>query len=163
MPSGLTAEEEQQLALTPTEKLGDLAFIKQKAVNSGAAYIISKRANHLRVRTAAATTWGDRGARINSISPGIIVTPLAYDEFQANGEGYQYMLDQSPAKRAGTSDEIAEAAAFLLSDKANFITGVDLLIDGGVIAAMNSGRFHLTVTRCFYFYQKIALLIYARK
>ncbi len=145
MPSGMTAEEEQQLALTPTEKLGELAFIKQKAVNSGAAYIISKRANHLRVRTAAATTWGDRGARINSISPGIIVTPLAYDEFQANGEGYQYMLDCSPAKRAGTSEEIAEVGAFLLSDKASFITGVDILIDGGVIAAMNSGRFNLTV------------------
>ncbi len=111
--------------------------------NSGIAYIASKRANHLRVRTAAATTWGDRGARINTISPGIIVTPLAYDEFKAAGEGYQKMIDASPMKRVGTIDEIAAAGEFLLSDKASFVTGTDLLIDGGVIAAMNSGRYQL--------------------
>ena len=95
------------------------------------------------MRTAAATSWGDRGARINTISPGIIVTPLAYDEFRAAGEGYQAMIDASPARRVGTSDEIAAAGAFLLGEQAAFITGTDLLIDGGVIAAINSGRFTL--------------------
>jgi NAD(P)-dependent dehydrogenase (short-subunit alcohol dehydrogenase family) len=98
---------------------------------------------NLRVRTAAATTWGDARARINTISPGIIVTPLAYDEFRAAGDGYQRMINASAARRTGTVDEIANAAEFLLSDKASFITGADLLIDGGVIAAIESGRYEL--------------------
>lgn len=137
-------EVEQQLALTPTEELADLPFVKEDAVaNPGIAYIAAKRCNHLRVRTAAATTWGDRRARINSISPGIIVTPLAYDEFNAAGEGYQKMIEASPARRVGTADEIAAAGAFLLGEEAGFITGIDLLIDGGVIAAMNSGKYQL--------------------
>lgn len=139
-----TPEIEKELSLTPTDKLKDLDFVKKDAIaNQGIAYITAKRTNHLRVRTAAATTWGDKGARINTISPGIIVTPLAYDEFKAAGEGYQKMIEASPAKRVGTSDEIARAAEFLLSDDSSFITGIDLLIDGGVIAAMNSGRFSL--------------------
>lgn len=139
-----TPEVEALLATTPTDQLKELEYLKKDAIaNRGIAYIASKRANHLRVRTAAATTWGDRGARINTISPGIIVTPLAYDEFKAAGEGYQNMIDSSPMKRVGTIDEIASAGEFLLSDKASFITGTDLLIDGGVIAAMNSGRFQL--------------------
>ena len=104
---------------------------------------MSKRANQLRVHTAAATTWADRGARINSISPGIIVTPLAYDEFNAPGNTYQNMIDCSAVRRAGTSDEIAAAGAFLLGPDAGFITGTDLLIDGGVIAPLKSGRFAL--------------------
>lgn len=83
------------------------------------------------------------GARINTISPGIIVTPLAYDEFNAAGEGYQRMIAASAAKRVGTADEIAEAGAFLLGEYAGFITGTDLLIDGGVIAAMKSGMYSL--------------------
>lgn len=137
-------EVEQQLALTPTEELADLPFVKEDAVaNPGIAYIAAKRCNHLRVRIAAATTWGDRRARINSISPGIIVTPLAYDEFNAAGEGYQKMIEASPARRVGTADEIAAAGAFLLGEEAGFITGIDLLIDGGVIAAMNSGKYQL--------------------
>ena len=116
-----------------------------KTPNPGAAYIVSKRANQLRVRTAAATTWADRGARINTISPGIIVTPLAYDEFNAPGNTYQNMIDCSAVRRAGTSDEIAAAGAFLLGAEAGFITGTDLLIDGGVIAALKSGKFDLRV------------------
>lgn len=137
-------EIEQKLAMTPTEELADLPFVKQDAVsNPGIAYIAAKRCNHLRVRTAAATTWAERRARINTISPGIIVTPLAYDEFNAAGEGYQKMIDASPARRVGTADEIAAAGAFLLGEEAGFITGIDLLIDGGVIAAMNSGKFSL--------------------
>ncbi len=138
-------ETEQHLAMTPSDELETLEIVKNTAMaNSGAAYMVAKHCNHLRVRTAAATTWGDRGARINTVSPGIIVTPLAYDEFHANGDGYQAMIDASPARRVGTADEIAELGAFLLSDKAGFITGTDILIDGGVIAAMNSGRFGLT-------------------
>lgn len=137
-------EIEQQLAMTPTEELTDLPFVKKDAVaNPGIAYIAAKRCNHLRVRTAAATTWGERRARINTISPGIIVTPLAYDEFNAAGENYQQMIDASPARRVGTADEIAAAGAFLLGEEAGFITGIDLLIDGGVIAAMNSGKYQL--------------------
>ncbi|MBE6484621.1 MAG: SDR family oxidoreductase [Actinomycetaceae bacterium] len=140
----LSDETEQELARTPTEELAGLEFLKKDAlVSSGVAYMVSKRANHLRVRTAAATTWGDRGARINTISPGVVVTPLAYDEFNAAGEGYQAMIDASPVRRVGTPDEIAAVAAFLLGEQAAFITGTDLLIDGGVIAALNSGRFSL--------------------
>ncbi|RLP10728.1 SDR family oxidoreductase [Propionibacterium australiense] len=140
----LSDEVERQLALTPTEELADLGFVKNEAVaSSGVAYMVSKRANHLRVRTAAATSWGDRGARINTISPGVIVTPLAYDEFNAAGEGYQAMIDASPTRRVGTPDEVAAAGAFLLGDQAAFITGTDLLIDGGVIAAISASRFTL--------------------
>ena len=111
--------------------------------NSGFAYMIAKRMNHLQAQRAAATSWRNRRARINTISPGVIVTPLAYDEFNANGEGYQRMIDASAARRTGTSDEIAEAAAFLLGEHARFITGTDLLIDGGVIAAIRTGEYQL--------------------
>lgn len=95
------------------------------------------------VDTPAATTWKARRARINTISPGVIVTPLAYDEFAAAGEGYQQMIDASAAERTGTSDEIAEAGAFLLGEHAGFITGTDLLIDGGVIASIRTGQYKL--------------------
>lgn len=136
-------EVERLLSMTPTDELADFDFVKNDAVaNSGTAYISSKRANHLRVRTAAATTWGERHARINTISPGIIVTPLAYDEFKAAGDAYQNMIAASPDRRVGTSDEVAEVAAFLLGENATFITGTDLLIDGGVIAAINSGKYN---------------------
>lgn len=146
MPHALTAEDEEALAMTPTAQLAALPCLDgSKTPNPGAAYIVSKRANQLRVRTAAATTWADRGARINSISPGIIVTPLAYDEFNSPGNTYQNMIDCSAVRRAGTSDEIAAAGAFLLGADAGFITGTDLLIDGGVIAALKSGRFDLRI------------------
>ncbi len=109
----------------------------------GIAYMIAKRVNHLQAQKAAATTWKERRARINTISPGVIVTPLAYDEFAAAGEGYQNMIDTSAAERTGTSDEIAEAGAFLLGEHAGFITGTDLLIDGGVIASIRTGQYKL--------------------
>ena len=142
----LPPEVENEIAMAPTNELKYIDFIKNDAmVNSGVAYIVAKRANHLRVRTAAATTWGDRRARINTMSPGIIVTPLAYDEFEAAGEGYQEMINSSPARRVGTPEEIARAAEFLLSDQSSFITGIDLLIDGGVIASITSGRYSLQV------------------
>ena len=139
-------ETEQELLNTPTEKLMDVPYIKEEALqNSGWAYMIAKRVNHLQVMKAAATTWKARRARINTLSPGIIVTPLAYDEFAAASEGYQRMIDASAAERSGTSDEIAEAGAFLLGEHADFITGTDLLIDGGTIAALKSGLFNLRV------------------
>lgn len=142
----LPPEVEYEIAMAPTDKLKDIEFIKKDAqINSGSAYIVAKRANHLRVRTAAATTWGDKRARINSISPGIIVTPLAYDEFEAAGDAYQDMINSSPARRVGTPEEIARAVEFLLSDKSSFITGINLLVDGGVIAAMSSGRYNLEI------------------
>ena len=139
-------ETELEILNTPTEKLMDLPFIRETAMrNSGFAYMIAKRVNHLQVQKAAATTWKESRARINSISPGVIVTPLAYDEFAATGDGYQQMIDASAAERVGTSDEIAEAGAFLLGEHAGFITGTDLLIDGGVIAAIRTGKYNLHV------------------
>ena len=138
-------EEEQKILNTPTEELMSLPFIKETAMqNSGFAYMIAKRVNQLQAMKAAATTWKARRARINTISPGVIVTPLAYDEFAAAGEGYQQMIDASAAERTGTSDEIAEAGAFLLGEHAGFITGTDLLIDGGVIAAIRTGEYQLS-------------------
>ena len=137
-------ETELEILSTPTDKLMELPFIKETALqNSGLAYMIAKRVNHLQAQRAAATTWKERRARINTISPGVIVTPLAYDEFAAAGEGYQKMIDASAAERTGTSDEIAEAGAFLLGEHAGFITGTDLLIDGGVIAAIRTGNYKL--------------------
>ena len=138
-------ETEQEILNTPTEALMDLPFIRETAMqNSGWAYMIAKRVNHLQAMKAAATTWKARRARINTLSPGVIVTPLAYDEFSAAGEGYQRMIDASAAERSGTSDEIAEAGAFLLGEHAGFITGTDLLIDGGTIAAIRTGQYKLS-------------------
>jgi len=137
-------ETELSILSTPTEKLMELPIVKDVAMqNPGLAYMIAKRVNQLQAQKAAATTWKQRRARINTISPGVIVTPLAYDEFAAAGEGYQKMVDASSAERCGTSDEIAEAAAFLLGEHAGFITGTDLLIDGGVIAAIRTGMYKL--------------------
>lgn len=142
----LSREEELQIMTTPAEKLLELPCLsKERIVNSGVAYIVAKRANHLQVAWAAANAWGERGARINTISPGVIMTPLALDEFNAAGEGYQRMIDATPAKRVGTPDEIAAAGAFLLSDAASYVTGTDLLVDGGTIAALKTGKFSLTV------------------
>ena len=139
-------EVELQILSTPTEELMNITFIKETGMmNSGTAYIVAKRVNQLQVQKAAATAWKERRARINTISPGVIVTPLAYDEFNAAGEGYQQMIDASAAERTGTSDEIAEAGAFLLGEHAGFITGTDLLIDGGVIAAIRTGNYKLQV------------------
>ena len=137
-------ETEQQIMNTPTEALMDLPVIRDVAMqNVGFAYMIAKRVNHLQAQKAAATTWKARRARINTISPGVIVTPLAYDEFAAAGEGYQAMIDASAAMRTGSSDEIAEAGAFLLGEHAGFINGTDLLIDGGTIAAIRTGEYQL--------------------
>ena len=137
-------EDELQIVNATTEQLADLPIVKNVAMqSSGFAYMIAKRVNHLQAQRAAATSWRERRARINTISPGIIVTPLAYDEFNANGAGYQAMLDASAARRVASSNEIADAAAFLLGEHAQFINGTDLLIDGGVIASIRTGQFQL--------------------
>jgi NAD(P)-dependent dehydrogenase (short-subunit alcohol dehydrogenase family) len=140
----LDPSQEQALARTRAQGLLALPFLDPKTVgNSGAAYGLSKRANQLRVQ-AAALTWGDRGARVNSISPGIILTPLALEEMAGPGAaGYQPMIERSPAGRVGTTAEVAAAAAYLLGPEARFVTGSDLLIDGGVIAALKAGRLTL--------------------
>ena len=140
----LPNEAEQQILTTPTEELMDLPYMKETALlNTGFAYIIAKRANHLQAMKAAAGAWKERRARINTLSPGVIVTPLAYDEFAAAGDNYQKMIDASAAMRTGSSDEIAEAGAFLLGEHAGFINGTDLLIDGGTIAAIRTGAYKL--------------------
>jgi NAD(P)-dependent dehydrogenase (short-subunit alcohol dehydrogenase family) len=141
MPAPLPPEQEYALAHTPTEELLGLPFISADAVpDSMAAYGIAKKANHLRVQ-AASLSWGERGARVNSISPGIIATPLAQHEMASeSGPIYQAMIAASPAKRMASPDEVAAAAAFLCGPEAGFITGNDLLMDGGVIPAMRAGR-----------------------
>ncbi|MBS0895612.1 SDR family oxidoreductase [Tatumella sp. JGM130] len=141
MMPALTPEQDHALAYTPTEDLLSLPFLQPEAVpNTLVAYMLAKRANHLRVQ-ASAMTWGDKGARVNSISPGIIVTPLALHELNSEiGDIYRAMVDASPVKRMSTPEEIAVTASFLLGPDARFITGSDLLIDGGVIAAMRAGK-----------------------
>jgi NAD(P)-dependent dehydrogenase (short-subunit alcohol dehydrogenase family) len=141
MLPALTREQDKALAFTPADELLDLPFLKGDAVpNSMVAYMVAKRANHLRVQ-AEAINWGTRGARVNSISPGIIATPLAQHELNSPiGEGYRAMIAASPAGRMAPPDEIAVAASYLLGSDAGFVTGSDLLIDGGVIAAMLAGK-----------------------
>jgi NAD(P)-dependent dehydrogenase (short-subunit alcohol dehydrogenase family) len=142
MMPALTLDQDAALARTPADDLLQLPLL-QDLPNTGAAYSMSKRANALRVQ-AAAVEWGDRGARINSISPGIIFTPLALDELNsAAGPRYREMIEVSAAGRGGTPDEVGAAAAYLMGPDGGFITGSDLLIDGGVIAAIRSGRLQL--------------------
>ena len=130
----LTEEENFQLATTPTEKLLELDFIKN-ITDTLKAYQYAKRGNCLRVMFEA-TNWSKRGATINAISPGIIITPLAADELKGpRGEGYRKMLQASPAGRAGTSDEVGDLAEFLMSSRGRFISGADFLIDGGTTAS----------------------------
>jgi NAD(P)-dependent dehydrogenase (short-subunit alcohol dehydrogenase family) len=135
LPS-LTPEQDKALATTPTEELLSLSFLQSEAVdNSLFAYQVSKRGNSLRVK-AEAVRWGKRGARINTISPGIIMTPLANDELSGpRGEGYRRMLEISPAGRAGTPDEVGVVGALLMGRDGAFITGSDFLMDGGVTSA----------------------------
>jgi len=132
----LTPEEDEQLAVTPTEALLDLPLLQpEKIADTLHAYQLAKRCNEKRVM-GEAVQWGRRGARINSISPGIIVTPLALDEFNGpRGDFYKNMFAQCPAGRPGTADEVANVAELLMSDKGAFITGADFLIDGGATAS----------------------------
>lgn len=137
----LTAEEDRALATTPTEELLALPMLAPDVVTDPLhAYQLSKRANVRRVM-AEAVRWGQRGARVNAISPGIIITPLARDELTGpRGAGYRRMLELSPAGRAGTPDEVATLGALLLGPDGAFITGSDFLIDGGVTASYFYGE-----------------------
>lgn len=132
----LTPEEDEQLACTPTEELLNLPLLQPANIRDTLhAYQLAKRCNEKRVM-AQSVLWGEKGARINSISPGIIVTPLAIDEFNGpRGDFYKNMFAKCPAGRPGTADEVANVAELLMSGKGAFITGADFLIDGGATAS----------------------------
>jgi NAD(P)-dependent dehydrogenase (short-subunit alcohol dehydrogenase family) len=139
MPA-LTPEEDRALATTPTEELLNLEMLQPKNIKDTLhAYQMAKRCNVKRVM-AEAVDWGTKGARVNSISPGIIVTPLALDEFNGTrGDFYKNMFAKCPAGRPGTADEVADVAELLMNPKSGFITGSDFLIDGGATASFFYG------------------------
>ena len=132
----LTVDQDKALATTPVEELLSLPFLQPEQVKDSLhAYQISKRGNSLRVM-AEAVRWGKRGARVNTISPGIIITPLAKDELNGpRGAGYRRMIEVCAAGRAGTPDEVGTVGALLMASDGGFITGSDFLMDGGVTAA----------------------------
>ena len=136
----LTPEQDRQLATTPTEELLSLEFLKPENIRDTLhAYQMAKRCNEKRVM-AECVKWGERGARLNDIAPGIIVTPLAIDEFNGpRGDFYKNMFAKCPAGRPGTADEVANVAALLMSDAGAFITGSTFLIDGGSTASYYYG------------------------
>ena len=137
----LTADEDAALAMTPADELLGLPMLQPDQVKDSLhAYQLSKRGNSLRVM-AEAVRWGKRGARINTISPGIVITPLAKDELTGpRGEGYRRMIELCPVERAGTPDEVGTVGALLLGPEGGFITGSDFLMDGGVTAAYRFGE-----------------------
>jgi NAD(P)-dependent dehydrogenase (short-subunit alcohol dehydrogenase family) len=137
----LTSEENAALARTPADELLALPMLQPDQVTDSLhAYQLAKRGNSLRVM-AEAVRWGKRGARINTISPGIIFTPLAKDELTGpRGEGYRRMIELSPAGRGGTPDEVGTVGALLLGQDGAFITGSDFLMDGGVTASYFYGE-----------------------
>ena len=139
MPA-LTPEQDEQLATAPTEELLQLEFLQPENIRDTLhAYQLAKRCNEKRVM-AQSVEWGKRGARLNAIAPGIIVTPLAIDEFNGpRGEFYKNMFAKCPAGRPGTADEVANVAELLMSDKGAFITGSTFLIDGGATASYYYG------------------------
>ena len=137
----LTAEQDYQLAMTPTEELLDLEILRLENIRDTLhAYQLAKRCNEKRVM-AESVKWGERGARLNDIAPGIIVTPLAIDEFNGpRGDFYKNMFAKCPAGRPGTADEVANVAELLMSDKGAFITGSTFLIDGGATSSYYYGQ-----------------------
>jgi len=132
----LTAEQDRQLATTPTEELLSLEILQPENIRDTLhAYQLAKRCNEKRVM-AECVKWGERGARLNDIAPGIIVTPLAIDEFNGpRGDFYKNMFAKCPAGRPGTADEVANVAELLMSDRGAFITGSTFLADGGATAS----------------------------
>ena len=141
----LTAEQDYQLAMTPTEELLGLEILRPENIRDTLhAYQLAKRCNEKRVM-AECVKWGERGARLNDIAPGIIVTPLAIDEFNGpRGDFYKNMFAKCPAGRPGTADEVANVAELLMSDKGAFITGSTFLIDGGATASYYYGALRPT-------------------
>ena len=136
----LTPEQDRALAMTPTEDLLKLDFLLPENIeNKLKAYQLAKRCNEKRTMYEA-VEWGKRGARLNAIAPGIIVTPLAVDEFNGiRGEFYKNMFAKCPAGRPGTTDEIADVAELIMSERAQFITGSTFLVDGGATASFYYG------------------------
>lgn len=139
--AALTVEENSLLATTPADDLLALPMLQPNKVTDPLhAYQLSKRGNSLRVQ-AEAIRWGKRGARVNTISPGIIITPLANDELSGpRGAGYRRMIDLCPVGRAGTPDEVGTVGALLMGPDGSFITGSDFLMDGGVTASFFHGE-----------------------
>ena len=139
MPA-LTSEQDRKLAMTDPEEILGLDFLQPDQIRDSLhAYQLAKRCNEKRTMYEA-VRWGERGARINDIAPGIIVTPLAIDEFNGpRGDFYTNMFAKSPAGRPGTADEIADVAELLMSERAQFITGSTFLIDGGATASYYFG------------------------
>lgn len=132
----LSPEVERHLALSPTEKRLDHPEVQGGLVDSGLAYLMSKKAKLLRVQ-ASTKLWGSKGTRINSISPGIVMTRMGAAELEGpNGHHIRYQIDSSGAQRAGTPEDIASMAAFLAGPQASFITGSDFLVDGGIVPAL---------------------------
>jgi NAD(P)-dependent dehydrogenase (short-subunit alcohol dehydrogenase family) len=137
----LTAEQDKALALTSADDLLSLPMLQLEQIKDSLhAYQLSKRGNSLRVM-AEAVRWGKRGARVNTISPGIVITPLAKDELTGSrGEGYRRMIELCPVGRAATPDEVGTVGALLMGADGGFITGSDFLMDGGVTAAYRFGE-----------------------
>ena len=136
----LTPKQDRALAMTPTEDLLKLDFLQpEKIKDTLHAYQLAKRCNEKRTMYEA-VRWGERSARINDIAPGIIVTPLAIDEFNGpRGDFYKNMFAKCPAGRPGTADEVADVAELLMSERAQFITGSTFLVDGGATASYYYG------------------------
>ena len=135
----ISADALAELAAKPADDLLGLPFVTG-IDHPGFAYSAAKRANQVRVQ-AASLRWGARGARVNSISPGVISTPMGQQELSSeSGAQMRAMIEGSGTGRVGTPGDIANAAAFLLSADASFVTGVDLLVDGGVVAALDTGQ-----------------------
>lgn len=134
------ADVEAAMATTPTDRLAELPVFATEELDPGHAYSLAKRANQLRVRSAA-LDWGRRGGRVVSISPGVIQTPMGRQELASPvGDMMRQMVEGSPTGRLGTPWDIAAVTAFLLSPEASFVTGCDLLVDGGVVASVLTPR-----------------------
>ena len=132
----LPPELEALLATTPASQLASLPALDPANLDPAAAYGVAKRANQLRVQ-AASVAWGQRGGRTVSISPGIISTPMGQAELAGpSGDTMRGMIAASGTGRIGTPEDIAGAVEFLISPAASFITGTDLLVDGGTIAGL---------------------------
>lgn len=134
--ASVPADVEHLLATTPTHELGTLPQLDSARLDSTAAYSLAKRANQVRVRSAA-KAWGAKGARVVSVSPGIISTAMGRAEMAGpSGDLIRTMIDTAPIRRVGTADDVAAAVEFLASDQATFITGIDLVVDGGATSML---------------------------
>ncbi len=137
--SSVDAETLRVLATTPTNELGGLPVLDPTKLDPGTAYGLAKRANQVRAE-AASVTWGRRGGRVVSLSPGVIATPMGREELAGPfGDTMRLMVEASGTGRLGTPDDIAAVVEFLVSPAASFITGTDVLVDGGVVAALRYG------------------------